>query len=198
MACTTGMTELLKTVMPKKITFRGPAIFPRRMRFATPRRAFLRSGVGTLRHVRPLVMRAAGGGLRCFRLPRHQPSGVPSTERPCVLSSSQLRVLISARCPHRYRFSGGHVSGHAYQIATSGANTMNCLVCGDNAELIDVTIDAVSFACPRCGEYAVSSSAIATGQVEELEPEQRRDALDQAKRSAQPGARPVITTYLLA
>jgi hypothetical protein len=75
---------------------------------------------------------------------------------------------------------------------------MKCLICDANAELIDVTIDAVSFACPRCGEYAVSGSAIATGQVEELEPEQRRDALDQAKRSAQSGARPMITTYLLA
>jgi len=126
-----------------------------------------------------------------FSTSRHQPSGRVSLV--VAAARSDLRAL-----PCRYRFSRGHVSGHAYQIATSGANTMNCLVCGDNAELIDVTIDAVSFACPRCGEYAVSSSAIATGQVEELEPEQRRDALDQAKRSAQPGARPVITTYLLA
>jgi predicted RNA-binding Zn-ribbon protein involved in translation (DUF1610 family) len=75
---------------------------------------------------------------------------------------------------------------------------MNCLICGAKAQLLDVTIDSVSFTCPTCGEYAVSSPAIATRQVENLEPEQRRDALDQAKRSAQPGSRPMITTYLLA
>ena len=72
---------------------------------------------------------------------------------------------------------------------------MNCLVCGAKADLIDVAIDGVSIACPRCGEYAVSSSAIT---FEKLEPEQRRDALARAKRSAQPGSRPMITTYLLA
>ena len=75
---------------------------------------------------------------------------------------------------------------------------MNCLVCGAQAELVDVAIDGVSITCPTCGEYAVSGEAIATGQFEKLEPEQRRDALDEAKRSAQPGARPMITTYLLA
>ena len=75
---------------------------------------------------------------------------------------------------------------------------MNCLVCGAKAELVDVTIDGVSIACPTCGEYAVSSRAVGSGQFEKLEPEQRRDALDEVKRSAQPGARPMITTYLLA
>jgi hypothetical protein len=63
---------------------------------------------------------------------------------------------------------------------------------------IATTIDAVSIVCPTCGEYDVSSSAIATGQMEKLEPEQRLDALVQAKRSAQPGTRPMINTYLLA
>jgi hypothetical protein len=75
---------------------------------------------------------------------------------------------------------------------------MNCLVCGAKAELVDVTLDGVSIACPKCGEYDVSSLAIATGQMDSLEPEQRRDALNEAKRSAQPGARPVIITHLLA
>ena len=75
---------------------------------------------------------------------------------------------------------------------------MNCLVCGAKAELVDVTLDGISIACPRCGEYDVSSLAIATGQMEKLEPEQRRDALKQAKHSAQPGARPMIVTQLLA
>ena len=75
---------------------------------------------------------------------------------------------------------------------------MKCLVCGAQAEQIAATVDGVSVLCPVCGEYDVSSSAIATGQMEKLEPEQRRDALNQARRSAQPGARPMITTYLLA
>jgi hypothetical protein len=75
---------------------------------------------------------------------------------------------------------------------------MKCFVCGAKAQKSATTIDAVSILCPVCGEYDVSSSAIATGQMEELEPEQRRDALVQAKRSAQPGTRPMINTYLLA
>jgi hypothetical protein len=75
---------------------------------------------------------------------------------------------------------------------------MNCLVCGAKAEQTAATIDGVSIRCPVCGEYDVSSSAIATEQWQRLAPEERRDALDQAKRSAQPGARPMITTYLLA
>jgi predicted RNA-binding Zn-ribbon protein involved in translation (DUF1610 family) len=75
---------------------------------------------------------------------------------------------------------------------------MKCFVCGANAEKIATTIDAVSIVCPVCGEYDVSGSAIATGQMEKLEPEQRRDALVQAKRSVQPGTRPMINTYLLA
>jgi hypothetical protein len=75
---------------------------------------------------------------------------------------------------------------------------MNCSICGADAEKLATTIDSVSFACPRCGEYDVSSSVIATGQWDKLKPEQRRDALDEAKRSAPPGARPIISTYLLA
>jgi hypothetical protein len=71
-------------------------------------------------------------------------------------------------------------------------------VCGTNAEKIATTIDAVSIVCPVCGEYDVSSSAIATGQMEKLELEQRRDALVQAKRSAPSGTRPLINTYSLA
>jgi predicted RNA-binding Zn-ribbon protein involved in translation (DUF1610 family) len=75
---------------------------------------------------------------------------------------------------------------------------MKCFVCGADAEKIATTIDAVSIVCPVCGEYDVSSSAIATRQMEKLEPEQRRDALAQAKRAAEPGTRPMIHTYLLA
>ncbi len=75
---------------------------------------------------------------------------------------------------------------------------MNCPVCGANAEHIMSTIDGVSVACPMCGEYNVSSSVLATEQLQRLEPEKRGDVLDKAKRCAQQGARPTITTYLLA
>jgi len=74
---------------------------------------------------------------------------------------------------------------------------MNCYVCGGNAEQIATTNDAATIYCPRCGKYDVASSVIATGQLQALESERRREALDKAKLSAQPGARPVITTYLL-
>jgi hypothetical protein len=73
---------------------------------------------------------------------------------------------------------------------------MNCPICGANAEQVSATIHSVSIRCPVCGEYDVSGSVVAK-QLQTLEPEQRRDVLDKAKRSAEPGARPVITTYLL-
>src|SRR5258707_12520524 len=75
---------------------------------------------------------------------------------------------------------------------------MDCLICGANAEQIPTTIDDVSIVCPTCGEYDVASAVVATGQLQKLEPDQRGDVLDKARRSAQPAARPVITPYLLA
>ena len=60
---------------------------------------------------------------------------------------------------------------------------MNCLICDANAEQIPTTIDDVSIRCPTCGEYDVASAVVATGQLQKLGPEQRRDALDQAKCS---------------
>jgi hypothetical protein len=75
---------------------------------------------------------------------------------------------------------------------------MSCPVCGANAEQITSTIDGVSIVCPMCGEYDVASSVIATEQLQRLEPEQRGNALNKAKRLAQPGARPMITTNLIA
>jgi hypothetical protein len=49
-----------------------------------------------------------------------------------------------------------------------------------------------------CGAYDISSSVLITEQWQRLEPEERCDVLDEAKRSAQPGARPMITTNLIA
>jgi uncharacterized Zn finger protein (UPF0148 family) len=75
---------------------------------------------------------------------------------------------------------------------------MNCPVCGANADQIMSTIDGLSIVCPICGEYDVASSVIATEQLQRLEPDERDDILNRAKHLAQPGARPMITTNLLA
>ncbi len=75
---------------------------------------------------------------------------------------------------------------------------MSCPVCGANIEQITSTIDGMSIVCPMCGEYDISSSVLATEQWQRLELEERGDALNKAKASAQPGTRPVITPYLIA
>jgi hypothetical protein len=75
---------------------------------------------------------------------------------------------------------------------------MNCPVCGAKAEHITSTIDGVTVVCPVCGEYDIATSVLATEQLQRLEPNKRGDALIKAKRSAQPGDRPMITTNLLA
>ena len=75
---------------------------------------------------------------------------------------------------------------------------MNCPVCGANAEEIASTSDGVSIVCAICGEFGVSNSVLATEQLRRLEPDERSDVLSKAKRAAQSGARPMITTHLLA
>jgi hypothetical protein len=75
---------------------------------------------------------------------------------------------------------------------------MDCPVCTANAEQIVTAIDGLSIACPICGEYDVASSVLATEQLRRLEPDERSDVLSKAKRAAQSGARPMITTHLLA
>ncbi len=75
--------------------------------------------------------------------------------------------------------------------------SMNCPICGANAGQIARTIDDVSIDCPKCGEYDIATTVIAREQLQRLDPEERGFALCMAKRSAQPNARPLITTYLL-
>jgi hypothetical protein len=58
-------------------------------------------------------------------------------------------------------------------------------------------MESMSINCSTCGEYDIAGSVLATGQLERLDAEERRGALELAKRSAQPGDRPMITTYLL-
>jgi hypothetical protein len=73
---------------------------------------------------------------------------------------------------------------------------MECPVCGTNSEEIPTPINGITLLCPTCGEYDVSSTVIATGQLQRLEPEQRREVLKKARRW-QLGKRPMITTHLL-
>ncbi len=75
---------------------------------------------------------------------------------------------------------------------------MECPICGAIAKTIATTIGSVGIACPMCGKFDVESSVIASGQLQRLKPEERRDVFKQAQRSAKPGARPVVTPYLLA
>jgi predicted RNA-binding Zn-ribbon protein involved in translation (DUF1610 family) len=75
---------------------------------------------------------------------------------------------------------------------------MDCPICGASAQQIPIANDGLSISCPTCGEYDVARAVVATRQLQELEPEQRRDVLDKAKRSAQPRARPLISPFLLA
>ena len=74
---------------------------------------------------------------------------------------------------------------------------MNCPICGALAEDLPNTIDGKSIRCPDCGEYDISGTVYDTGTLQNLERDQRRSALAKAKRSAQPGQRPMITTNSL-
>jgi hypothetical protein len=76
-------------------------------------------------------------------------------------------------------------------------DSINCPVCGADAEHLAATGDRVSINCSTCGEYDIAESVLATEQLKRLDPDERRGALDMARRSAQPGTRPMITTYLL-
>jgi hypothetical protein len=75
---------------------------------------------------------------------------------------------------------------------------MRCLVCGADAEQIPVRVGSMGVVCPACGEYEIENAVIGAGQLWSLKPEQRRDILDRAKRSAPTGARPLIRPFLLA
>jgi hypothetical protein len=75
---------------------------------------------------------------------------------------------------------------------------VDCLICGADAEQISTTGDVVGIVCPMCGEYDVSGSVIASGQLRRIPQDERSDVLDKARRSVPPGGRPMITPYLLA
>jgi hypothetical protein len=66
---------------------------------------------------------------------------------------------------------------------------MDCPVCTANAEQIVTAIEGMGIICPTCGEYEVSSSVLAAEDWQRLDPDERCDVLDDAKRSGQPGVR---------
>ena len=67
---------------------------------------------------------------------------------------------------------------------------MNCPVCRAYVEQIMSTNNGLSIVCPKCGEYDISTSVFTTEQWQRLEPEERGDALNKAKRSALLGRSP--------
>jgi len=74
---------------------------------------------------------------------------------------------------------------------------MECPICGAIAEQISTALDRIGVGCPKCGDFDISRSVIAAGQLQQLTLEKRADVLDKARRAAD-GARPIITSYLVA
>ncbi|MGY4370574.1 hypothetical protein ACVW1A_006639 [Bradyrhizobium sp. LB1.3] len=74
---------------------------------------------------------------------------------------------------------------------------MHCAVCGKPAEPLPKTHDGDGFHCATCGDYVVSGTVITSRWLEGRSPTELLKALENAKRQAQPGKLPVITTYSL-
>lgn len=77
-------------------------------------------------------------------------------------------------------------------------DNMDCPVCGTDTEEISTTADGLRIVCSTCGEYDITTTVLGSEQWQRLERDERLDLLGDAKRSAEPYARPVIATYLLA
>jgi hypothetical protein len=103
-----------------------------------------------------------------------------------------VRPFVPRKCRIAYGSRPRAVVGdlRAFTGGSQRSQDMDCLICGANAEQILTTIDDMTVVCPTCGEYDVESTVATTGLMQKLEPEQRRDVLDKAKRSAAPGATP--------
>ena len=74
---------------------------------------------------------------------------------------------------------------------------MQCPICDGLADDLPNTIDGKSIHCSRCGDFDVSGSVYDAGMLQQLDPEERREVLENAKRSAAQGKRPMITTHSL-
>jgi len=75
--------------------------------------------------------------------------------------------------------------------------TIQCPICDGLAEDLPNTIDGKSIHCERCGDFDVSGAVYDPGYLERLDPEERRQALANAKHAASQGKRPMITTNCL-
>lgn len=74
---------------------------------------------------------------------------------------------------------------------------IQCPICDGLAEDLPNTIDGKSVHCDRCGDFDVSGTVYDPGYLERLAPDERRQALQNAKQGARPGTRPMITTNCL-
>ncbi len=112
--------------------------------------------------------------------------------------SWQWRWLSVATSPAHFEPAPWLTTTITHNLIEFDMGSMNCSICGASAEQIDTAIDGVSINCLKCGEYDIENTVIARERLQRLDPDERGFALGMARRSAQPGARPLITTYLLA
>ena len=72
---------------------------------------------------------------------------------------------------------------------------MECPVCGAEAQdVTEISTERRGIKCPSCGEYEISGTIYDSGMLGRLDEEARKRALENAKRSAPAGKRPMITS----
>jgi len=73
---------------------------------------------------------------------------------------------------------------------------MQCPVCGSEAQdVTKISTERRGIKCRSCGEYDVSGTVFDTGMLQKLDKNARKRALNDARRSAPPGNRPMIISY---
>lgn len=73
---------------------------------------------------------------------------------------------------------------------------MNCGICGSEAKNITAKdFDGQHIRCLKCGDYQIAGSVYDIGKWDEMESEDRRTALEKAKRNVKPGHPPLISNY---
>jgi uncharacterized Zn finger protein len=74
---------------------------------------------------------------------------------------------------------------------------MQCPIC-ENSEAEDVTpttFDGRMIRCPDCGEFDLSGTLVARKTLLTLTRQERREALQRARRRTKEGWRPILLTY---
>lgn len=77
------------------------------------------------------------------------------------------------------------------------STAIQCPICDGLAEDLPNTIDGKSIHCERCDEFDVSGTVYDAAYLEQLDPDERQQALERAKKAALQGKRPMITTSCL-